>query len=151
MNKITSKGTVAVRRQKEKELILEQLRRVPVIQVACERAGLSRASFYRLKAEDEAFKTLIEEAIKEGVGFINDMGESQLIALIREKNWPAISFWLRAHHPSYKQRDFQAGIAVIDNGDRTIFEIFADINPETIELRDSYLQKINKQNDDTKE
>ncbi len=114
MNKNIQKGIVAIRQKKEKEAILEQLRRVPIVQVACERAGVSRATFYRLRAEDVEFKTSVEGAINEGVAFITDMSESQLISLIKEKNWPAISFWLRAHHPAYRNKiDVQAHITAI--------------------------------------
>ena len=35
---------------------------------------------------------------------INEMGEAQLISLIKEKNWPAISFWLRHRNPKFKER-----------------------------------------------
>ena len=95
---------VALRQAKEKELILGQLRRIPIIQVACEKAGIARATFYRLRNDDPNFKRAVEEAVGEGVAFITDMSESQLIILIKEKNWPAISFWLRHHHPNYTNK-----------------------------------------------
>ncbi len=97
-------NVVTLRQAKEKELILEQLRRIPIIQVACEKAGVARATFYRLRNDDPNFKRAIEEAVGEGVAFITDMSESQLITLIKEKNWPAISFWLRHHHPNYTNK-----------------------------------------------
>lgn len=139
--RIRSISTVNTRQRKEKETILEHLRQIPIVQISCQKAGISRATFYRLRAEDESFKTSVEEAITEGVNFINDLSEGQLISLIKEKNWPAISFWLRSHHPSYKQRDFQAGFTITKDGDGTIFELFAELDPETKDLRDSYLQK----------
>ena len=141
--KTDSKDVVVIKQQKEKEIILQHLRKIPIVQVACEKAGVSRATFYRLRVEDEHFKTSVEEALAEGVTFINDMSEAQLITLIKEKNWPAISFWLRGHHPSYKQKDFSAGILINENGEKTIFEIFSEISPETEELRNFYLKKIN--------
>ena len=105
MNEETKKeGAVAIRQRKEKEVILEQLRRFPVIQIACEKASVSRATFYRLRAEDTEFKTSIDEAMAEGVAFINDMSETQEISLIKEKYWPAINAWLRSHHPTYASR-----------------------------------------------
>jgi hypothetical protein len=135
------KDVVIVKQQKEKEIILQHLRKIPIVQIACEKAGVSRATFYRLRAEDEYFKKSVEDALAEGVTFINDMSEAQLITLIKEKNWPSISFWLRSHHPSYKPKDFQASFAITEDGDRTIFEVFADISPETEELRNFYLRK----------
>ena len=98
------KDVIALRQVKEKELILGQLRRVPIIQVVCEKVGIARATFYRLRNDDLNFKLAVEEAITEGISFITDMSESQLISLIKDKNWPAISFWLRAHHPKYSTK-----------------------------------------------
>jgi hypothetical protein len=93
-----------LRQPKIKEALVEQLKRIPIIQISCERAGVSRASFYRWRDEDEEFKKAIEKALSEGEAYINDMSESQMISLIKDKNWPAISFWLRHHHPKYVQR-----------------------------------------------
>ena len=147
--KTDSKDIVIIKQQKEKEIILQHLRKIPIVQVACEKAGVSRATFYRLRVEDEHFKTSVEEALAEGVNFINDMSEAQLITLIKEKNWPAISFWLRGHHPSYKQKDFQAGFAITEEDGKTTFELFAKLDSETEELRNYYIKKIND-NDNTK-
>lgn len=97
-------NVIALRQAKEKELILEQLKRIPIIQVACEKAGIARATFYRFRNDDPDFKRAVEEAITEGISFITDMSESQLITLIKEKNWPAISFWLKHHHPNYTNK-----------------------------------------------
>ena len=97
-------NSVRSRQPKIKEAIINQLKRTPIIQIACERVSISRATFYRWRAEDEKFRKAVDEAIAEGETFINDMSESQLISLIKEKNWAAISFWLRHHHPRYAQR-----------------------------------------------
>ncbi len=98
------KNVITLRQTKEKELILEQLRRIPIIQVACEKAGVARATFYRLRNDDPNFKLAIEEAVTEGVALITDMSEVQVISLIKDKNWSAISFWLRAHSPKYSTK-----------------------------------------------
>lgn len=93
-----------MKQDKTKDLFLEQLRRVPIIQLACEKTGIARSSIYRWKIEDEDFKKKLEEALVEGETMINEMGETQLISLIKEKSWPAVSFWLRHHHPKYANR-----------------------------------------------
>jgi hypothetical protein len=46
----------------------------------------------------------VEEALSEGEDFINDMGETQLLNLIKEKSWPALSFWLRHRNPKFKNK-----------------------------------------------
>lgn len=89
------------RQQKEKQLLVEQLKKTPIVQVACEKTDIGRATFYRWKKEDPEFAQAADEALAEGSLLINDIAESQLMSAIREKNLTAIIFWLRNHHPSY--------------------------------------------------
>lgn len=88
----------------EKQLLIEQLKKTPVVQVACEKIGIGRATFYRWKNDDEKFAAAVNEAISDGNGLVNDMAESQLMSAIKDKNLTAIIFWLRNHHPSYATR-----------------------------------------------
>jgi hypothetical protein len=104
MDKEIIKETVAARQETQKQAVLDQLRQIPIVQVACQRASVSRPTFYRLRAEDEKFKTAIEEAIAEGILLINDMSETQLITMIKEKNFSAIHLWLRVHNPRYANK-----------------------------------------------
>jgi hypothetical protein len=87
-----------------KKSFLEELKKVPIVQVACEKTGLSRNSVYRWRKEDKDFLKKMEDAISEGVALVNDMSESQLLTLIKEKNYPAISFWLRHRNDNYKNK-----------------------------------------------
>lgn len=87
-----------------KNQILEQLKRTPIVEAACQKAGISRQTFYRWKFEDPEFAKELEKAIDDGRMLVNDLSESQVLSLIRDKNWPAISFWLKHHHPSYKTK-----------------------------------------------
>jgi hypothetical protein len=103
-NNASQLNSVRLRQPKIKTLVIEQLKKTPIILVACERANISRATFYRWRSEDESFCKATDEALTEGEAFINDMSESQLISLIKDKNWPAISFWLKHHHPKYVQK-----------------------------------------------
>lgn len=96
--------TIIDRQAREKEAIWEQLRKVPVVQVACERAGVSRASYYRWLKEDKEFAAEAEKALGDGIEFISDMSEAQLIVLIKEKKLPAIALWLRTHRDKYRNR-----------------------------------------------
>jgi len=85
----------------EQKVLLEQLRKVPIVQIACERANIGRTTYYRWCREDSKFKKESEEAMNEGEEMINDLSESQLITLIKEKNFSAVQLWLRQHHPKY--------------------------------------------------
>jgi hypothetical protein len=87
----------------QKEFFAE-LAKVPIVQVACEKTGISRNSVYRWRKEDAIFATRMDEALAEGVAFVSDMSESQLLTLIKEKSYPAISFWLRHRNDKYKAR-----------------------------------------------
>lgn len=93
-----------MKKNKKRDEFLEHLRSLPIILVAAEKSGLSRQTIYRWRNEDEEFRKEMDKAMKEGEEFVNDMSESQLLAMIKEKNWPAISFWLKHHHPKYKTR-----------------------------------------------
>lgn len=89
---------------KNKQLLIEQLRKIPIVLVACEKMGVSRATFYRWFREDEKFKELAQEALGEGKNLINDMAESQLISSIKDKNFQDIAYWLKHNHPNYSNK-----------------------------------------------
>jgi len=89
------------RQQMEKARLLEELRKVPIAAVACQRVGVGRATFYRWRETDPQFADGVEEAIRQGTEAINDMSESQLISLIKDKSANAIRYWLEHNHPKY--------------------------------------------------
>ncbi len=89
---------------KNKDSLLEQLRKTPIVQIACDKAGIGRATYYRWRKEDETFAMAAEQAIHDGLLLVNDMAESQLMASIRDQNMTAIIFWLRHHHPDYTNK-----------------------------------------------
>ena len=93
-----------MKKNKTQDQFLEELTKVPIIQVACEKCGLSRNSVYRWRKEDKAFEKKMDEALVSGVAFVNDMSESQLLTLIKEKSYSAISFWLRHRNDNYKDK-----------------------------------------------
>lgn len=95
---------IEARQIKKREMILDRLRRNPIVQVACQKIGIGRATFYRWKQEDPEFASTAEAAIREGEALINDMAESQLLSAIRDKNMTAIIFWLKHHHQAYTTR-----------------------------------------------
>lgn len=109
-----------MKKNRKKEEFLEQLRRIPIIQVCCEKVGLSRNSVYRWRNEDKDFAKEMEAALVEGEALVNDMSESQLLTLIKEKNWPSISFWLRHRHPKYKDKVEITGRLIHERREPTI-------------------------------
>lgn len=93
-----------MKKPKYPQKFLEELRKVPIVQVACEKVGVSRNTVYRWKREDKDFAKQFDEALADGVEFVNDMSESQLLQLIKEKNFSAVRFWLNKRHPAYKDK-----------------------------------------------
>lgn len=93
--------TIATRIAQDKAALLEQLKKTPILQLACEKIGIARATAYRWKDIDPEFTKSLDAALLEGKLLVNDVAESQLMAAIKERNMTAIVFWLKHHHPSY--------------------------------------------------
>ncbi len=93
-----------MKKNKFQEQFLLELTKVPIVQVACEKTDLSRNTVYRWRKEDISFAKKMDQALADGVALVNDMGESQLLTLIKEKNFPAVRFWLNKRHPAYKDK-----------------------------------------------
>jgi len=115
MNNNKKKKTIETRQNKNKELLLVQLRKMPILQIACERAGIARSTYYRWRDENNEFGKSADKAINEGDAFITDMAESQLISLVKDKHFPAIQLWLRQHHPKYMDKIELSGNLTVNN------------------------------------
>lgn len=87
-----------------KKQVIEMLKKTPIVQIACEKLGVGRASYYRWKQEDKTFSREVDIAIEDGIKLINDMAESQLLSSIKDKNLRAITFWLKNHHKKYANK-----------------------------------------------
>ena len=88
----------------DKNSLVTRLEKLPIVEVACKQIGLSRATYYRWRRDDEVFADDCDEAIEHSSAMINDMAESQLIQSIKDKNMTAIVFWLKHHHKNYETR-----------------------------------------------
>lgn len=96
--------TIEKRQLKNKELLLELLKKTPIVQIACEKIGVGRATYYRWRKEDPDFTKQSDQALLDGSLLVNDMAESQLMSAIKDKNMTGIIFWLKHHHPAYATR-----------------------------------------------
>ena len=99
-----NKKLVKKRIEADKELLLEQFKKTPIVQLACEKTDIGRATYYRWKKEDTKFSDAADSAIREGTLLVNDMAESQLLGAIRDGNMTGIIFWLKHHHAAYETR-----------------------------------------------
>lgn len=96
--------TIKDRQNKNKQDIIEQLRRTPIIEIICKKVGIGRATFYRWRKDDPEFANQIEQSLDEGLSLVSDLAESKLVSAIQNDNLTAIFFWLKAHHPAYKTK-----------------------------------------------
>ena len=88
--------------RKQRRVILE-IEKNPIITYACQKVGVSRATFYRWKDEDTDFADKVEEAQAKGYEYLNDFTEGKLISKIKNEDGPSIRFWLASHHERYKR------------------------------------------------
>lgn len=95
---------IDARKAREQAALLEQLRKVPIVSIACEKAGIGRATYYRWKKEDEEFAKIAEKALTEGTQLVSDMAESQLLGSIRDGNLGAVMYWLKHRNPHYNNK-----------------------------------------------
>jgi|GEM_PF-279461 hypothetical protein len=103
-NKPQYNQTIEKRQTKLKEALINTLKEMPIIEVAVKRIGIGRDTYYRWKNQDKDFLKRSQEAMMRGIEFINDLSESQIIALIKDKKMSSIKFWLRHNHPKYKEK-----------------------------------------------
>lgn len=100
-NKNTMTNSIIKRQSIQKIELLEKLKETPVVEVACRKIGIARATFYRWKINDEKFSKEADLALEAGSALVNDMAESQLLTAIKDQNMTAIIFWLKHHHSAY--------------------------------------------------
>ena len=92
---------LAVETEKQKKALVAQLQKTPIVQLACERTSVGRATYYQWRAKDLVFARAADRALEAGRFFINDLAESRLIRMAQDGNLTAIIFWLKHNHPKY--------------------------------------------------
>jgi len=92
------------KKNKVQNQFLDELRKIPIVLVASEKSNISRNSIYRWQKDDKEFAEDMNQAMAEGEALVNDLSESQLLTLIKEKNWPALRFWLTRRNPKFKDK-----------------------------------------------
>src|SRR5260370_4736390 len=84
--------SIAARIARDKAAVIEQLKKIPIVQVACAKAVVGRSSYYRWHEEDASFARDADAAIKEGKVLISELATSKLISNIEVENMTALIF-----------------------------------------------------------
>ncbi len=79
----------------------EYLRETPLVNLACKKIGISRATYYRWYKDDREFRESVQKVIRQGRANINDLAEATLIKMIKTENFHAIRFWLQHNNSRY--------------------------------------------------
>lgn len=98
---MSRKDTIKLRQNKMKEAFLDQLKRTPTIETACQKVVIARATVYRWMKTNKKFEVRVDEALNDGRAFMSDIAENQLFSLIGDKKIEAIRLYLSTHNSRY--------------------------------------------------
>ena len=93
-----------MKKDKHKDLFLRELEKTPIVQVACDRIGISRNSVYRWRKEDLLFSKRMEESLEIGTDLVNDVAESNILTGIKNGDSIHTRYWLSHRHKNYRRR-----------------------------------------------
>lgn len=102
--KASDSSTIFERIAGQKAALIEQIRKIPLVIVACQEANVGRTTCYRWLDEDPIFREQFEQARTEGKRDMNEVMESKLLKSANEGKLPAITFWLKHNSPNYSTR-----------------------------------------------
>jgi len=88
-------------RAKVKKQLLEALAATPIVETACKKAGIGRATYYRWREQSERFEEDADLAIAQGRARINDLAESKLISGVNDGDFRFITYWLKHNKSRY--------------------------------------------------
>lgn len=97
-----------------RKALLEQLERTPIIELACNKVGISRTTFYRWIHTSKDFTKAVEKSTIAGREFINDLAESQVFTLIKQGDIKAIRLWLQHNSARYANKLELSGTLVTE-------------------------------------
>jgi hypothetical protein len=84
-----------------KRELLEQLRKTPVVEIACIKAGIGHTTYYDWRKNDPEFAKEADEALHTGKNFVSDVAEGNLIAKVKQGHFQSLLLWLRTHREEY--------------------------------------------------
>lgn len=75
-----------------------------IVEIACQKTGISRAKFNRWKADDVEFRRQVMDAMSKGSEIMDDIVESKFMQLIHQGEMQAVLFYLKYRHHKYSAR-----------------------------------------------
>lgn len=96
--------TIQVRQFKLKSLFLEQLKKTPTIEQACQKIGVSRMTISRWRNESRRFDQAVHTAQVEGREFVSDIAEAQMFNLISQGKVEMIKYFLSHNNERYANK-----------------------------------------------
>ena len=100
----TKSSVVAVATKARKQKLVQQLKEIPIPTYVCQKLGVPKATYYKWRKTDDAFRAASDEAILTGKLSINDVAKSQLVKLINNGDYRSISFWLKHNDPDFNPK-----------------------------------------------
>ncbi len=106
MTKRESKKTVkeAVATKELKQKVVQQLKEIPIPTYVCQKLGIPKATYYKWRKTDNAFREASDKAIISGKLTINDIAKSQLIKMINTGDFRSINLWLKHNDPDFNPK-----------------------------------------------
>lgn len=83
--------------------LVEEIEKTPLIQIACDKVGISRNTFYRWMKEDKEFLYRVSEALSLGTGLVHDVAVSNVLEGIKKKDAMYTKYWLSHKHPDFRR------------------------------------------------
>lgn len=84
-----------------KKKLIEELAANHIVESACKKVGVSRATYYRWLSDDPNFDEAADEARAQGKERVNDLAESVVIKGIKAEDFRYVNLWLKHNHPHY--------------------------------------------------
>lgn len=91
-----------MKKNRVRDKLINELKNIPIVEIACEKLNISRQTYYRWKNEDPDFEKEAEKAIAQGDERINDVAESVILKKMKQEDFNATKYYLDRRHPKYQ-------------------------------------------------
>jgi hypothetical protein len=92
-----------MKKHRIKDRFIEELKNIPIVQIVCEKLGVSRNTHYRWIIEDPIYRGQVALALAQGEDRVNDVAESNVIRGIQNGNMTYTTYWLGHRHEKFKK------------------------------------------------